>query len=150
MHFFRGYLTRSREISALGARGAFLYWLRLAREMWSGKGAVKLQPANVYLDASKGKRAYRQLGDTASQTYAIGTTVWSFGAAVKLSDARAKKVPAQLDDPVNQLELMPYAACVSMHNTDAPYWQRFDDAAISATTVSHCQHPARMPRRAPT
>ena len=78
------------------------------REMWSGKGAVKLQPANVYLDASKGKRAYRQLGDTASQTYAIGTTVWSFGAAVKLSNARAKTVPAQLDDPVNQLELMPY------------------------------------------
>ena len=73
--------------------------------------------------------------------------MWSFGAAVKLSDARAKKVPAQFDDPVNQLELMPYAACVSMHNTDAPYWQRFDDAAISATKVSHWT--ANTPRACP-
>ena len=46
--------------------------------MWSGKGALKLQPANVWLDTGGGKKAYQELGDTGSQALAIGPTVWSF------------------------------------------------------------------------
>ena len=132
-------IKNAGEISALGARVAFLYWLRLAREMWAGKGALKLQPANVWLDTGGGKKEYQELGDTDSQALAIGPTVWSFGAAVKLSDARARRLPSRLEDPINQLDLMPYAAVFSMHNPDAPYWQRFDDDSISAAQVSHSQ-----------